>query len=360
MKAHVIIKCVDESSRPFTTAKDGMWGPLPTGDLFLHWAKIHSLYCLANSFFFHDKSISSPGEKVSGILPLPPNLPTFYKFLTEKNFVQWFLILWWFCKLLTKSLWRIFTFVLILKQHDNCVISNSDSWWCCFIVVEIFNCSMNECFFINGKGNGHSIWACYVDYSIHKIKVNPLKVIVTDAQTNFVQDLYHQLCSRVIMKQFSQSYMKRIVFLSIIYNIMDNLKYSVTFTLDVNRFGSMRKQNFEEPLPWLKMTCGVGLIANITVFCRIVCSFETEFELATLVTFFTTIVGFRGFQYCKALPGKQTVVLFWEVNWSHTLNGFLNMKNIKMLPYKVPKYQKNAFLGHFQLFHGYDLLAYSH
>ena len=51
------------------------------------------------------------------------------------------------------------------------------------------------------------------------------------------------------MKQFSQAYMKRIVFLSIMYNIMDNLKYSVTFTLNVHRFGPMKKQNIEELLP---------------------------------------------------------------------------------------------------------------
>ena len=36
----------------------------------------HILYCLANSFFY-DKFISSPGENVPGILPLPPNLPIF-------------------------------------------------------------------------------------------------------------------------------------------------------------------------------------------------------------------------------------------------------------------------------------------
>ena len=46
----------------------------------------------------------------------------------------------------------------------------------------------------------------------------------------------------------------------------------------------MRKQNIEEPLPWLRMTFGVGLIADITVFYRIVCSFEMKFELVTLVT----------------------------------------------------------------------------
>ena len=101
---------------------------------------------------------------------------------------------------------------------------------------------------------------------------------------NFVQDLYHQLCSRVILKQFGPAYMKQIVFLYIMYNIMDNLKHSDTFTLSVHRFGSIRKQNFEKPHPWLRMICGVGLIVDITVFCRIVCSFEMEFKLITLVT----------------------------------------------------------------------------
>ena len=55
-----------------------------------------------------------------------------------------------------------------------------------------------------------------------------------------------------------------------------------------------------------------------------------------------------------------TVVLFWGVNWFHTLNGFLNMENVTILPYKVPKYQNNSFLGHFRLLHGYNLIAYLH
>ena len=50
-----------------------------------------------------------------------------------------------------------------------------------------------------------------------KTKIIPLKLIVIDARTNFVKDLYHQLHSKV-MKQLSQAYMKRIVFLSIVYN----------------------------------------------------------------------------------------------------------------------------------------------
>ena len=65
---------------------------------------------------------------------------------------------------------------------------------------------------------------------------------------------------------------------------MDNLKYSVAFTLIVHRFGSMRKQNIGKPLPSMGMTGGVGLKADTTVFCRVVCSFEMEFEHATLVT----------------------------------------------------------------------------
>ena len=70
MKAHLAIKYVDESGRLFTAAKDGMKGPLSVEDLSLYRAKVHILYYLANSFFFHDKFISSPGENVSGILPL--------------------------------------------------------------------------------------------------------------------------------------------------------------------------------------------------------------------------------------------------------------------------------------------------
>ena len=133
-----------------------------------------------------------------------------------------------------------------------------------------------------------------------------MKLIVTDAQTNFVQDLCHELRSRVIMKQFSQAYMKRIVFLSTMYNIMDNLNYSVTFTLNVHRFGSIKKQNIEDPLPWLRTTCGVGLIADITVFCWIVCSFEMEFKFVTLVTqsFHTQLDGVcrtQFFCYIRAL-----------------------------------------------------------
>ena len=65
---------------------------------------------------------------------------------------------------------------------------------------------------------------------------------------------------------------------------MDNLKYSVTFTLNVHRFGSMRKKNIEKPLPWLRTTCCVVLKADITAFCWIACSFKMEFELVTLAT----------------------------------------------------------------------------
>ena len=63
-------------------------------------------------------------------------------------------------------------------------------------------------------------------------------------------------------------------------------------------------------------------------------------------------MGFRGFQFCKILSSKWTVVFFWGGNWFHTFNDFLNMENVKILPYKIPRYQKNAFLGHFRLLHG--------
>ena len=95
-------------------------------------------------------------------------------------------------------------------------------------------------FLIDGQGNWHSIWACCVDYSFHKININPLKLIVTDTQTILFK-IYHLRSSRVTMKQFSQACMKRNVFLS----IMGDLKNSVTFTLNVHRFGSMRKQNLK-------------------------------------------------------------------------------------------------------------------
>ena len=52
-----------------------------------------------------------------------------------------------------------------------------------------------------------------------------------------IKGFYHQLRSRVIMKQFSQAYMKQIVFLSIMYNIVSELKHSVTFSLNVHGFG---------------------------------------------------------------------------------------------------------------------------
>ena len=135
---------------------------------------------------------------------------------------------------------------------------------------------------------------------------------------NFVQDLYHQLCSRVIMKQFGQAYMEQIVFLYIIYNIMDNLKHSDTFMLNVHRFGSMTKQNSEKPCPWLRTTCAVGLIVDITVFFRIVCSFEMEFKLVTLVmqSFRTYLDGVRWtrfFCYICALDVSQVEHLWFSI-----------------------------------------------
>ena len=57
MNAHLVMKCVDESSRLFTAVKDGMRGPLSTGDLSLYRAKIYSLHCLANVFFFQDPNL---------------------------------------------------------------------------------------------------------------------------------------------------------------------------------------------------------------------------------------------------------------------------------------------------------------
>ena len=65
---------------------------------------------------------------------------------------------------------------------------------------------------------------------------------------------------------------------------MDDLKYRVAFTLNIHRSGFMKKQNIEELLPWLRRACSIGLIADITGFCQIACSFEMEFELVTIVT----------------------------------------------------------------------------
>ena len=54
------------------------------------------------------------------------------------------------------------------------------------------------------------------------------------------------------MKQFGQAYMKRNAFLSIMCSIMDNLKYSVTFMLNIHKFGSIRKQNIEKISPMIE------------------------------------------------------------------------------------------------------------
>ena len=91
-----------------------------------------------------------------------------------------------------------------------------------------------------GKQNKHSSIVC-------KTNANPLKFIVTDAETNFVQDLYHQLHFRDIMKQAKPSWNRLCFFF--MYNIMDDLKQSVTFMLNTRGFSLMRKQNIEEPLP---------------------------------------------------------------------------------------------------------------
>ena len=41
---------------------------------------------------------------------------------------------------------------------------------------------------------------------------------------------------------------------------------------------------------------------------------------------------------CKALSGDWTGLFFWGANQFQTLSGFLNTENVKILPYKVPKY----------------------
>ena len=69
---------------------------------------------------------------------------------------------------------------------------------------------------------------------------------------------------------------------------------------------------------------------------------------------------YRWIPSCKTLLENWTVLLFWGANQFNLLNGFLNIENVIILPYKVPKYPKKAFLGHFRLLHGYNLLAYSH
>ena len=77
LKAHLVIECVDESIDRKDAAKDGAWGQLSTGDLSLYWTKVHSLYCLANSFFFTTNLFNHLVKNVPGILPLPRNLRIF-------------------------------------------------------------------------------------------------------------------------------------------------------------------------------------------------------------------------------------------------------------------------------------------
>ena len=48
------------------------------GETYLSTEPKSNLDCLSNSFFFHDKSIWSSGENISGILSLPSNLPILY------------------------------------------------------------------------------------------------------------------------------------------------------------------------------------------------------------------------------------------------------------------------------------------
>ena len=59
---------------------------------------------------------------------------------------------------------------------------------------------------------------------------------------------------------------------------------------------------------------------------------------------------------CKTLLENWTVLLFWGADQFNTLNDFLNIENVKILPYQVHKYQNNSFLGQFRLLYGYNLL----
>ena len=54
------------------------------------------LYCLANSFFLQDKSISSLGENISGILPLPLNSTIFISFWQRSLLIYLFMHLLWY------------------------------------------------------------------------------------------------------------------------------------------------------------------------------------------------------------------------------------------------------------------------
>ena len=158
---------------------------MSTRDLSLYRAKVHSLYCLRNSFLFHDKSISSPGKDISGILPLPPNLPIFMSSRQGRILSNDF----WFCGEPLGFLLRAFGEFSFLFWFWNSmrivswlppIPDNVTSVWSKLSIAPWMSVWV---FLIDGQGNGHSIWACCVDYSFHKININPLKLIVTDTQT---------------------------------------------------------------------------------------------------------------------------------------------------------------------------------
>ena len=206
------------------------------GDLSWYRAKVYRLYCLTNSFFFHDKSISLPCDNVSGILPLPSKLPIFISSwqgrILSSNF--------WFFDEPVGFLPRAFGEFSLLFWFWNS--TRTVSWLPPIPDEIVVHCGRNysllhEWVFSYRWTTKRILW-CF-DYLFYKTKINPLKLIVADVRTNFVQNFHRQIRSRVIMKKFSQAYMKRIVFLSIMYKTMNDLKYSVTFTLNVHRFGSM-------------------------------------------------------------------------------------------------------------------------
>ena len=82
-------------------------GPFSTGDLSWYWANVCSIYCSTNSFFFLEKSIFITLWKCFWYFTSSTEINYFHKFLKRKNFVLWFLVLWWGCRFLAKSLWRM-------------------------------------------------------------------------------------------------------------------------------------------------------------------------------------------------------------------------------------------------------------
>ena len=139
---------------------------------------------------------------------------------------------------------------------------------------------------------------------------------------------------------------------------MDNLKYSVTFTLNVHRFGSMRKKNIEKPLPWLRTTCCVVLKADITAFCWIACSFKIEFELVTLATqlFRTSFDGVGRTQFfcyiCALDVGRVEHLRFstiFRVRETYTVTKMVNMvewSNGQWFVMETSRGKKRMYLSH--------------